>query len=254
MELGVEVVRASRSLTPRAARRTLWYVLGGLSTCFGTVSVSLPTCFGTVSLPLPRGALLRLGQLSPRRHAWLEGTNQREKPRTANHALHTNAVRSNRPRFVPAINMERSHDDGRLRAGPSDDCGRVDSGDTLHALARSLALRGWGGVVPQTSPAPTPPDTTDTNTITSCRSLDHSAGPRAVEDTSRVDHRTGIPQRLRVITAVESYCGLIILTRSPPTNPLCHRLRSTLRAAGGRSRWRCGPHGRQASTPSYHTD
>jgi hypothetical protein len=39
----------------------LWHVLGGL-----------PTCFGTVSLPLPRGALLRLGQLSPRRHAWLE--------------------------------------------------------------------------------------------------------------------------------------------------------------------------------------
>ena len=50
-----------------------------------------------------------------------------EKPRTANHALHTDAVRSNRPRFVPAINMDRSHDDGRLRAGTSDDFGSVDS-------------------------------------------------------------------------------------------------------------------------------
>jgi hypothetical protein len=67
---------APASRIPTAARRTLWHVLGGLPTCFGTVSVSvsvsLPTCFGTVSLPLPRGALLRLGQLSPRRHAWLE--------------------------------------------------------------------------------------------------------------------------------------------------------------------------------------
>jgi hypothetical protein len=69
MELGVEVVLANG--TPRAARRTLWHVLDD----------TLPTCFGTVSLPLPRGALLRLGQLSPRRHAWLEGTNVKNHER-----------------------------------------------------------------------------------------------------------------------------------------------------------------------------
>ncbi len=63
MELGVEFALASR--IPTAARRTSWHVLDD----------SLPTCFGTVSLPLLRGALLRLGQLSPRRHAWFVGTN-----------------------------------------------------------------------------------------------------------------------------------------------------------------------------------
>ncbi len=69
MELGVEVALASR--VPTGARRTLWYVL----------DETLPTRFGTVFLPLPRGAPLRLGQLSPRRHAWLEGMNVKNHER-----------------------------------------------------------------------------------------------------------------------------------------------------------------------------
>jgi len=81
MELGVEFALASR--IPTAARRTLWHVLDD----------SLPTCFGTVSLPLPRGALLRLGQLSPRRHAWLEGTNVKNHERQITRSTPTPCAR-----------------------------------------------------------------------------------------------------------------------------------------------------------------
>ena len=85
-----------------------------------------------------------------------------EKPRTSNHALHTNAMRSNRPRFVPAIDMERSHDDGRQGYRPSADFGSVDSGSrvnsnqirVVHALG---SLQTPPTATPPTAPPPPPP-------------------------------------------------------------------------------------------------